>query len=111
METAASRVLANPFNLPAIPRLPGVCVIGISGCSGSGKSSFAVNLASKLRCYQPPISIDEYFDEPKIVSTLNDNWETPEGIDILRFRQRLVDTMLGAQNRWQAEVRWQEYIL
>lgn len=64
-------------------------LIGISGCSGSGKSTFAKKITEKLTDKRVQIiTSDTYFKnpKPKIISPLNgksyDDFNSPETLDI-----------------------------
>eukprot|EP00401_Gymnodinium_catenatum_P030862 CAMPEP_0117472174 /NCGR_PEP_ID=MMETSP0784-20121206/8108_1 /TAXON_ID=39447 /ORGANISM="" /LENGTH=253 /DNA_ID=CAMNT_0005266311 /DNA_START=82 /DNA_END=840 /DNA_ORIENTATION=+ len=68
-----------------------ICVIGLAGPSGVGKSTLARKIASELRSPVSPLCID-WFARPKWMPKLptgEKNWDTPDGIDFATLRASL----------------------
>lgn len=74
-------------------------VIGVSGASGSGKTTFVKNLVSKVGAESVCVfSLDNYYKPlDKQIKDSNDkvNFDLPEAIDIIRFKSDLDNLLSG----------------
>lgn len=84
-----------------------VRVIGVTGCSASGKSTVAHQLADALRSPLFPLTIDAFFDGPRC-----EEWGTFEDYRLIRFTDfaHAVHTAVGVfaqspPSQWAAELQ------
>ena len=74
-----------------------VKIIGISGGSGSGKSTVAVALCKKYPDVYTLLQIDDYFKKEEFVPTMNGifNWDHPDAMNFDAFYQDLQTLLRG----------------
>lgn len=72
-------------------------VIGISGGSGSGKSTVAISLCKKYPDVYTLLQIDDYFKKEEFVPSMHGklNWDHPDAIDLDKLHQDLQTLLKG----------------
>jgi uridine kinase len=72
-----------------IQKIPKVCIIGIGGCSASGKSTISKKLANQMNSPFKPICGDFYFDNVPLHEKWGRNYEVPEAMNFIAIKKGL----------------------
>jgi uridine kinase len=70
-------------------KIPKLLIIGIGGCSASGKSTISKKLAEKMNSPFTPICGDYYFDKVPLHEKWGRNYEVPEAVNFTSIKKGL----------------------
>jgi len=81
-----------------MPKAKRALMIGISGCSRSGKTTLAKALAEELGEQRTTVICQDSFASARLAARQESGWESSDSIEHTQFRQAVVDAMCSSSS-------------